>query len=199
MRTLTKQTQPTQPTQQILRAARPIKSPRSIKQSWLEQPTPRVAQYLLGKAILFGRPGQKSLAVITEVEAYGSADDPASHAHRGPTKRSRVMFGPAGRLYVYFVYGMHHCLNIVTEPKGVAGAVLIRGVYLGQRVISGPGRVARVMGLRRVHSGLNCLAPGARWRLVDVGLRPLSKQIEQTARVGIAVGRAKRWRWIWHI
>ena len=88
----------------------------------LERPVLEVAPLLLGATLRHG-----DVAVrLTEVEAYDGANDPGSHAHRGPTARNAVMFGPAGHLYVYFTYGMHHCCNVVCGPEGVASAVLLR-------------------------------------------------------------------------
>ena len=85
-----------------------------------------VAQDLLGMTLVF----KEHRALITETEAYRGIDDGASHAFNGPTPRSQVMFGAPGMSYVYFIYGMYHCLNIVTEPEGHPSAVLIRGVKL---------------------------------------------------------------------
>ncbi|MEX0847867.1 MAG: DNA-3-methyladenine glycosylase, partial [Ilumatobacteraceae bacterium] len=88
-------------------------------------------------------------ARITEVEAY-TQDDAASHSFRGSTRRNAVMFGPPGLLYVYLIYGMHHCINIVTGESGDGQAVLIRGAVIDgvdPRLTNGPGKLARVLGV----------------------------------------------------
>lgn len=89
----------------------------------LSRPVLDVAPALLGGIL---RKGDVAVR-ITEVEAYDGPADPGSHAHRGPTLRNQVMFGPPGRLYVYLTYGMHHCCNVVCGPEGRASAVLVRG------------------------------------------------------------------------
>ena len=101
-------------------------------------------------------------ARIVEVEAYLGGRDPASHAYRGPTPRTAPMFGPPGRSYVYFVYGMYHCLNVVTESDGVAGAVLLRGAEplagfeaVEPSALAGPGKLARGFGLTTEHTNLD--------------------------------------------
>ena len=101
-------------------------------------------------------------ARIVEVEAYLGGRDPASHAYRGLTPRTAPMFGPPGRSYVYFVYGMYHCLNVVTESDGVAGAVLLRGAEplagfddVESRALAGPGKLARAFGLSTKHTNLD--------------------------------------------
>ena len=86
-----------------------------------------MARDLLGKVLVYDGPAGRRAVRLVEVEAYLGASDPASHVYRGPTARTAPMFGPPGRSYVYFVYGMYHCLNVVTERDGVAGAVLLRG------------------------------------------------------------------------
>ncbi|ONH53357.1 3-methyladenine DNA glycosylase [Frankia sp. CcI49] len=93
-----------------------------LDRDFYDRPVLVVARDLLGTTI---RHGPVALRV-TEVEAYGGTDDPASHARRGPTPRSAVMFGPPGYAYVYFVYGMHWCFNVVCGPEGTAAAVLVR-------------------------------------------------------------------------
>lgn len=126
-------------------------------------------------------------AVITEVEAYTS-DDPASHSFRGRTPRNAPMFGPPGSLYVYFIYGMHHCVNIVTGADGDGQAVLVRAVFvegIDPRRTTGPGRVCRELGIDRNHNGDAAI--------VHRGTPPAS--FEVTARVGIsqAVDWPRRW------
>ena len=100
-----------------------------LPRAFYARPTVEVAHALLGK-LLVRKPavpdGPLRLARLVEVEAYLGQRDAASHARRGPTPRAAIMFGPPGFLYVYLVYGMHHCMNLVTETDGVAGAVLIR-------------------------------------------------------------------------
>ena len=99
-----------------------------ITRGFYERNTVKVAEELLGKTLV-RRLGSTVLeGIIVETEAYRGADDPASHAYRGPTRRNEVMFGEPGHAYVYFTYGMHYCLNVTTETAGQAGAVLIRAV-----------------------------------------------------------------------
>jgi len=114
---------------------------------------------LLGQ-VLLRRLGRRVVAArIVETEAYLGADDPAAHAYRGRTRRTEPLFGPPGTLYVYFVYGIHHCLNLAVDAEGVPGCVLIRaaeplpGAGLAPRALSGPARLCRVLRLDTRHSG----------------------------------------------
>jgi DNA-3-methyladenine glycosylase len=135
-----------------------------------------VARALLGAVVVHDSPLGGSVAVrLTEVEAYGGdGEDPGSHAFRGPTPRTAVMFGPAGRLYVYFSYGMHWCANLVCGPAGQAGAVLLRagevvaGAELARArrpaarkdvdLARGPARLAAALGLSGRHNGVDVCA-----------------------------------------
>ena len=103
-------------------------SPVSLDRHFYERNTQVVAFELIGKVLVFKENGTKISGKIVETEAYFGAKDPASHAYRGMTPRNRVMFGAPGVSYVYFTYGNHHCLNVVTEKEGTAGAVLIRAL-----------------------------------------------------------------------
>jgi DNA-3-methyladenine glycosylase len=173
----------------------------------LDRPADQVAPDLLG-CVLEGHGVQVRL---TEVEAYsGEGLDPASHAHRGPTARNTLMFGPPGFLYVYFTYGMHWCANVVTGPEGRASAVLLRaGEVVGgldvararrprasdRELCRGPARLAKALALDRESLGLNLLDPASPVRLLPRrGPRPV---VSSGPRVGITVGTQTPWRfWV---
>jgi DNA-3-methyladenine glycosylase len=172
---------------------------RKLLRSFYTRPTLEVARDLLGGVITF-RTKQTSLSAhIVEVEAYIGQDDPACHAARGLTERNRVMFGRPGFSYVYFIYGMYHCFNIVTESKGFPAAILVRaaepidGIELMRerspkgkvgRVLSGPGKFCRSFGLSRDHSGVDLT--GSTLYLTEGEGRP--GRIMTSGRMGIKVG-----------
>lgn len=154
-----------------------------LPRAFFERPTLQVARALLGKVLVrHPRPSAPASAVrlarIVEVEAYLGERDAASHARRGPTPRAAIMFGPPGHLYVYLIYGMHHCMNFVTERDGQAGAVLIRAAEPlvpppghGARPLSGPGKLCSGLGITLADNGLDLTAGGALFVAED-GERP---------------------------
>jgi DNA-3-methyladenine glycosylase len=148
----------------LARAADPARTlaGKRLPRDFYARPTLTVARDLLGKVLTLEVSGSTMAARIIEVEAYLGRRDPASHAYRGLTPRTAPMFGPPGRSYVYFVYGMYHCLNVVTERDGVAGAVLLRGAEplagfddISPRALAGPGKLARAFGLTTQHTDLD--------------------------------------------
>lgn len=148
-----------------------------------------VAKELLGKYLVFkGKSGR-----ITEAEAYIGEDDPACHAARGMTQRNKVMFGPAGYSYVYFIYGMYHCLNFVTEREGFPAAVLIRAVKTEDfdSPTDGPGKLCKAFGVDKTHSGID-LCKSKNFYVEDRGYKVM--KIKESSRVGIKVGVDKFWR-----
>jgi DNA-3-methyladenine glycosylase len=158
-----------------------------LPRSFYERPTTVVARELLGKVLVrrFARTALR--ARIVEVEAYLGERDQASHARRGPTPRSAIMFGPPGRLYVYLIYGMHHCMNFVCETDGVAGAVLIRAAAAiddetHPRALSGPGKLCAHLAIALSHKGLDLTAAESDLVVVDDGAAP---RIAASRRVGV--------------
>lgn len=170
------------------------KASRILPREFYDRDTVTVARELLGKILMHGRMAGR----IVETEAYLGGDDLASHSARGITKRTRVIFGPPGHAYVYFIYGMHECLNFVVGLEGTGGAVLIRaaepmaGISLMQRrrpkahavakLASGPGNLTLAFGITRAQNGVDV----TRGTLV---VREWSKEprfeIRVTPRVGI--------------
>ena len=132
--------------------------------------------------------------MITEVEAYAGPDDRASHTSRGRTKRTEVMFGPAGHWYVYLVYGMHYCLNIVTERKGYPAAVLIRAVAADG--VIGPGKVCRYFKINRQLNQKPATWASGLW-IEDRGIKINPRGVMRGRRVGVDYAgkwRDKKWR-----
>ena len=141
-----------------------------LERSFYERNTQVVAFELIGKILVLKENGMTLSGKIVETEAYFGTQDPASHAYRGVTPRNQVMFGAPGISYVYFTYGSHHCLNVVTEKEDVAGAVLIRslepidGVAImrkrrgnvnEEQLTNGPGKLTQAFGITREHSGID--------------------------------------------
>jgi DNA-3-methyladenine glycosylase len=123
-----------------------------LPRSFYARPTVEVARDLLGKIVRHG----DAMGRIVETEAYLGIGDEAAHAARGITPRTKILFGPPGHAYVYFIYGMHHCLNISAEQKGIAGCVLIRAIEPVSgitRSTDGPGKLTSAMGITLEHNG----------------------------------------------
>ena len=161
-----------------------------LDQNFFSKNTLWVARNLLGKNLCRRLPdGRIIKSMITETEAYRGFDDKASHASKGRTKRTEVMFAPAGAIYVYLIYGMYHCLNIVTEKKDYPAAVLIRGV----EGANGPGRVCRYF---KIDRDLNGKIIGKDLWFEDRGAKISKSKILKTARIGVAyAGESKDWLW----
>lgn len=173
--------------------------------SFLESDVVTVAQRLLGCSLLYTAEGCTVRMRIVETEAYHQSDA-ASHSYKGRTPRTDVMFGPTGRLYVYFTYGMHYCMNVVTGPAGEGSAVLIRAVeplsgldllrrnrsgVADKQLVNGPAKICKALGITKVYNGH------------DLRQLPLQLQVEpevpradivQTTRVGISQAKDKHWR-----
>ncbi|MFP5336667.1 MAG: DNA-3-methyladenine glycosylase [Actinomycetes bacterium] len=187
-----------------------------LPRSFFARPVIEVAPDLLGRVVV--RTDDEGVVAVrlTEVEAYAGGDDPGSHAFRGPTPRTGVMFGPPGHVYVYFSYGMHWCANLVCGPEGHASAVLLRGgeVVAGhdlarrrrpaaradRDLARGPARLAACLGLVGEHSGDDVCAPGSHLR-VGSGVPVPPACVRTGPRVGVSGaggdGEVHPWRfWV---
>lgn len=183
-----------------------------LPRSFYERESVVVARDLLGQRLVRWQDGVRLSGLICEAEAYRGSDDPASHAYRR-TPRSAIMYGPAGHAYIYFIYGMHYCLNAVTEPEGCPGAVLIRAVWPqeglpimrsrrpGQsdgRLADGPAKLCQAFDITTKLNGIDLTAVGALW--IEPGTPVPTEEIEITPRIGVrgdAEARGRLWRFVW--
>lgn len=174
----------------------------TVERAILAGDAPDLAPWLLNKGLIVGSCWTR----IVEVEAY-TADDPASHSTRGMTRRNATMFGPPGHLYVYLIYGMYHCANVVTGAVGDGQAVLVRAVdplvghdemrrrrRSGRGLADGPGKLCQALDLDRRHDGADLCDPNGPIRLVDLGIDP-PRQPSSGPRIGISAGIDRPWRW----
>ena len=159
---------------------------RPLPPEFFERDARAVARELLGK-YLVRKEGRKTRAYkIVETEAYVGPHDKASHSSKGRTARTEVMFGPPGRWYVYFTYGMHFMLNIVTGPEGYPAAVLVRSV----EGVTGPGRLTKALGVDKALNGKRAVPASGLW-IEDRGEDVSPRSVSRTARIG--VGYAGEW------
>ncbi len=183
-----------------------------VEPEWLARPSTDVAPALIGCGLVRQLPdGQRIRGTIVETEAY-EPGDPASHAYQRRTPRNQAMFGPPGTIYVYLIYGMYHCLNIVSDRPGVASAVLIRALQLDimppgiqkveklSRIAAGPGKLCRTLQIDRSLNDRPLQPGGPLW--LEHRSPEFQQQLDQgtlglvqTYRIGISVGTDLPWRW----
>lgn len=164
------------------------------------------ARGLVGAHLISAVGGCRVEVKVTETEAYGGSDDPASHAYQGATPRNRSMFAIPGTAYVYRAYGVHWCLNVATGAIGEPAAVLLRGAEpitgldeirrrrgRSDHLLDGPGKLAQGLGVTGEHDGVDLLAGGV---LALHAASEEARHIVATSRVGVSTARARRWRFL---
>jgi DNA-3-methyladenine glycosylase len=191
----------------VARSRTAARKSKLLRRAFFNRDPRLVSRDLLGKLIVRTEDGKKIAGRIVEVEAYLGRDDLAAHAVAGRTERNSVLFGPPGHAYVYFIYGVHHCLNISCMPEGKAGCVLIRALEpaagvremararqlpepeLGsprdlRKLLSGPGRLCEALGItRRRDNGKDMVAAKSDLQVLDDGYKVA--EIAVTPRIGI--------------
>jgi DNA-3-methyladenine glycosylase len=174
---------------------RTMTSPPVLPPAFFARSAEEVALDLLGKTLVRRRGRRLEAFSITETEAYVGPEDLACHAARGRTKRTEVMFGPAGRFYVYLIYGMHWMLNVVTGDVDHPAAVLLRGAG----AIEGPGRLTRALKVTGALNGKSACERTGLW-IADPGDVPPAEAILRTARIGVdyagPIWAAKEYRFV---
>lgn len=182
---------------------------RLLPRQFLERPVLEVARDLLGQLLVRDTPEGRVVLRLTEVEAYAGTHDPGSHAYRGRTPRTAVMFGEAGHAYVYFTYGMHHCVNVVTGPEGEASAVLLRagqviagealarerrGGVVDRDLARGPARLTVALAIDRDLNGTDLVRRGGLF--LAAGATVPDDVVATGPRVGVAgEGGVRHWRY----
>jgi DNA-3-methyladenine glycosylase len=179
-----------------------------LNNAFLEQDPVEVAEQLLGCHLIRKLPQGNIRLMITETEAYKGNEDPASHAYRGITPRNQLMFGKVGTIYVYLIYGMHFCMNIVAHQHSEAGAILLRaGMALeGQEIIrtnrpkavernllNGPGKLTQALSIGMSFNGYDLLQPS---EALSIEIHTHQKSIQKTSRIGITKGMEHLWRFV---
>ncbi len=176
---------------------------QGLGKQFFNRPTLKVARELLGKFLIHKMGRKEAVGMITEVEAYVGPEDKASHASRGRTERNKIMFGKAGYWYVYLIYGMYYCLNIVTERENYPAAVLIRSVTkllspIGEEnlvgdnfVIRGPGRLTKYFKIDKSFNGKLANYKTGLW-IEDRGIKINPRLVKRGKRIG--VDYAGRWK-----
>lgn len=165
-----------------------LKFPR-LQRSFFNRHPVEAAQDLLGKMMVF----KNFEGIVIETEAYRGIDDEACHAFKGLTPRTKVMFGPPGHAYVYMIYGIHHCLNIITEPEGCPGGILIRGMQLIKPmhlVLNGPGKLCKHLNINRTYNGVDVITDD-QFYFLDT---PNLNKIFTSKRIGITKNAEVLWR-----
>lgn len=174
--------------------------------------TLQVARELLGKRLVRVIDGARLSGLIVETEAYIGEEDRACHASRGRTRRTEVMYGPPGHAYVYFIYGMYHCLNVVTDRIGFPAAVLIRGIQPQEDIehmrrnrgfcpeeelTNGPGKLCQALAIDRTLNGLDLCTSDLLF--IEEAVVPDPEGIEVTPRIGIRadeIAKRRPWRFL---
>ena len=185
-----------------------MRTGRRLRRTDFDLPAPELAKALLGRFLIREIDGARLVGRIVETEAY-TRDDPASHSYRGKTERNRVMFDRPGSLYVYFTYGMHHCMNVVSGPRNGGSAVLIRaveplagletmqesrGTVEARLLCAGPARLCQAFGIGRDDNGRDLVSDDT-VRITD-GEPIAREQIVATPRIGVSRGKNRGWRWM---
>ncbi len=155
-----------------------------LSRTYFNRSTVQVARSLIGKYLVRVIDGRILAGKIVEVEAYVGSQDRACHASKGRTQRTDVMFGPGGVAYVYLIYGMYHCLNVVTEREEFPAAVLIRAIEIDGELIEGPGRLCRALQIDRCLNRVDLTAGESIW-FEDRGVVVEKGDVESHPRVGV--------------
>ena len=185
-----------------------------MNHSFFRKDTVELARNLLGCLLVHGTPDGVAAGMIVETEAYVGAIDKACHAYRNRSERTEIMYGDGGFAYVYFIYGMHHCFNVVTGPAGEGNAVLIRALepVIGldlmrkrrqtnqlQILCNGPGKVCQALAITKGEYGMDLCDPAGPLRLVRFRHIP-DNRITSSPRINVAYAEeAAAWPWRFYV